>query len=373
MRLATMAKLAVVSSVGLLALMVAAPVVASAAPGGGDRGLCRPQTALVAAINAANAAGGGTINLAPGCPTRLTSSPDNSENGLPVVTTRIGVNGNGATIDGTNTVRVFEVDGPGGNLTLNNVTVTGGAATDFGGGIANLGGVVTLNHSQVTRNTAAEAGGGIASATFDPASVARLTLNNSAVTDNSQTLPPSQDPNEVGGVGGGGIINLLGTATLNGSRVSGNTAMGMVGGGIANGDYMNFSGTTSFLTLNDSQVDDNKAPNAGGGGGIQNLLGSVTLNGSEVNRNTAPNGGWYLQRQRQRRHAPPGTSHLVLNGSQVNGNTATAPSPALAERAVRPSPAAASPMAAPPCSTAARWTTTSPATPAGRASSTTGP
>ena len=67
--------------------------------------------------------------------------------------------------------------------------------------------------------------------------------------------------------------------------------MGMVGGGIANGDYMNFSGTTSFLTLNNSQVDDNKAPNAGGGGGIQNLLGSVTLNGSEVNRNTAPNGG----------------------------------------------------------------------------------
>ena len=72
--------------------------------------------------------------------------------------------------------------------------------------------------------------------------------------------------------------------------MSGNTAMGMAGGGIANGDYMNFSGTTSFLTLNRSQVDDNNAPNAGGGGGIQNLLGSVTLNGSEVNRNTAPNG-----------------------------------------------------------------------------------
>ena len=171
---------------------------------------------------------------------------------------------------------MFEVEGPGGNLTLNNVTITGGAATDFGGGIANMGGVVTLNHSPVTRNMAAEAGGGIASATFDPASVAKLTLNNSAVTDNTQTELPSQDPNAVGGLGGGGIINLLGTATLNGSRVSGNTAMGMVGGGIANGDYMNFSATTSFLTLNRSQVDDNKAPNAGGGGGIQNLLGTVT-------------------------------------------------------------------------------------------------
>ena len=221
---------------------------------------------------------------------------------------------------------MFEVDGPGGNLTLNNVTVTGGSATDFGGGIANIGGVVTLNHSQVTRNMAAEAGGGIASATFDPASVAKLTLNNSAVTDNSQTLPPSQDPSEVGGVGGGGIINLLGTATLNGSRVSGNTAMGMVGGGIANGDYMMSGSTSSVLTLNRSQVDDNKAPNAGGGGGIQNLLGSVTLNGSEVNRNTAPNGAG-ISSGNGNGGAPPGTSHLVLNGSQVNGNIATAPVP----------------------------------------------
>ena len=290
---------------------------------------CTGQAALVAAINAANAAGGGTINLARGCHYSLTSSPDNSENGLPAVQFPIGVNGNGATIDGTNSFRVFEVDGPGGNLTLNNVTITGGAAKmDFGGGIANLGGVVTLNRSQVTRNMAAEAGGGIASATFDPASVAKLTLNNSAVTGNSQTLPPSQDPNAVGGVGGGGIINLLGTATLNGSRVSHNTANGMVGGGIANGDYMNFSGTTSFLTLNRSQVDDNKAPNAGGGGGIQNLLGTVTLNGSEVNRNTAPNGaGISSGNGNGGVMPPPGTSHLVLNGSQVNGNIATAPVP----------------------------------------------
>ena len=101
MRLATLGKLAVVSSVGLLALMVAEPVVASAAAWGSN--VPCTQAALVAAINAANAAGGGIINLTPGCHYSLTSSPDNGENGLPVVTTRIGVNGNGATIDGTST------------------------------------------------------------------------------------------------------------------------------------------------------------------------------------------------------------------------------------------------------------------------------
>ena len=123
MKLATLGKLALVSSVGLLALMVAAPVVASAAPGSAN--VPCTQTALVAAITAANTAGGGTINLAR-CHYFLTTAND-SENGLPVVTTPIGVNGNGATIrrqgHGLSDLRGR---GPGGNLTLNNVTVTGG-------------------------------------------------------------------------------------------------------------------------------------------------------------------------------------------------------------------------------------------------------
>ena len=68
----------------------------------------------------------------------------------------------------------------------------------------------------MTGNAASQAGGGIASATFDPSSVARLTLNNSAVTGNSQTADPT-NPNSLGG---GGIINVLGTVTLNTSQVT---------------------------------------------------------------------------------------------------------------------------------------------------------
>jgi hypothetical protein len=271
-------------------------------------------TALVAAINAANAGGGGTVSLAAGCDYALTA-PDNSENGLPVVTSRISMNGNGATIDGTGVVRVLEVDGPGGNLSLQNVTITGGSA-DIGGGIENFGGAITLNHSQVSGNTAVLAGGGIANGTFDPSSVATLTLNNSTVSNNQQTLD-GQD----GGLGGGGILNILGTATLNGSQANGNHAEGFVGGGIASGDYLNFSGTSSVLTLNNSQVNGNTAPNAGGGG-IQNLLGSVALNSSHVNDNTSLNGGGIASGNGG---VPSATSHLMLNKSQVAGNTATAP------------------------------------------------
>src|SRR3954468_7231816 len=105
---------------------------------------CAGQAALVAAINAANSAGGGKITLAPHCDYQLTSA-DNGENGLPAITTKITINGRHATIDGTNSVRVLEVDGPGGTLSLNQLTITGGSAADFGGGIANLGGAVTLD------------------------------------------------------------------------------------------------------------------------------------------------------------------------------------------------------------------------------------
>jgi hypothetical protein len=313
MRLSTRGKFALGSTAGLLAFWMTPATAALAGPSS-VKVPCGGQAALVAAVNAVNAAGGGTINLAAACSYALTSA-DNGENGLPVIMTRIGVNGNGATIDGTNTVRVFEVDGPGGNLTLNDLTVTGGAA-DIGGGIENPGGTVTLNHSRVISNAATVAGGGIASATFDPSSVARLTLNNSEVTNNKQTLSPEESDNVLGG---GGIVNILGTVTLNGSGVDSNTAMGFVGGGIANGDYLNFSGTTSFLTLNTSHVNDNNAPNAGGGGGIQNLLGSVTLNSSQLDRNTAPNGAGISSGN----GGNPSGSHLVLNKSEVDGNTAT--------------------------------------------------
>ena len=320
MKLSTLVKCAVGSGVGLAGLMLAAPTVALAAPAWGG-GPCT-QAALVAAVNAANAAGGGTINLARGCHYRLTAA-DNGENGLPVVSTRISVNGNDATVDGTGAVRVFEVDGPGGNLSLRDVTITGGSA-DIGGGIENVGGTLALNNSRVTGNTATQAGGGIASATFDPSSVATLTLNRSQVSRNSQTLPPNPS-GQGGGLGGGGIISILGTVTLSKSAVDRNTAQGLVGGGIASGDYINFSGTSSFLTLDKSEVNGNTAPNAGGGG-IQNLLGTVTVSKSEVDGNTSLNGGG-ISSGPGNGGAPGATSQLIVTKSEVDGNTAIAPVP----------------------------------------------
>ena len=244
-------------------------------------------------------------------------------NGLPVVVTTITVNGNTSTIDGTGVVRVFEVDGPGGNLSLQNVTITGGSASDpdggiptlIGGGIFNLDGTVMLDHSQVSGNAAVLAGGGIANLTFDPSSPAMLTLRHSSVNGNQQTAPPSEDEN--GGLGGGGIANVGGTAMLDHTQVNGNTAEGGSGGGIVSADL--FGTGSTILTLDHSQVNGNSGPLAGGGG-IQNTLGTANVNHSQVDGNTSLNGGGIASGNQ----GGPGTAQLNVSHSEVNGNTATA-------------------------------------------------
>jgi hypothetical protein len=309
-------RLAATTSVVLVVALLSVTAAAGKPPGPAMNVACSQQ-ALVDAINAANSAGGGTLDLARGCEYQLTPSPDDSENGLPPITTQITIDGNDATIDGTGSFRDVEVDGPGGALAAHDLTITGGFAQDFGGGIANIGGAVTLQHTQVTGNSAGSAGGGIANATFDPSSPATLTLDHSSVSDNQQTFGPDNE----NALGGGGIVNVLGTVTLDHSQVNGNDAEGFVGGGIASGDYFGFADSGSVLTLDHSQVNGNTAPNAGGGG-IQNLLGTATLSHSQVDGNTSRNGGGITSGNGNGGSAGP--AELRLSHSEVNANTATA-------------------------------------------------
>jgi hypothetical protein len=291
-------KLALVIGAALLVLAVAPVTAASASTsvtvpcsgtGGGAAG-------LIAAITAANGGGGGTINLAAGCNYALTTSnngtttgmPAPGLNGLPVVTSVITVVGSDTTIAANNTdFRIFEVDGPGGNLTLEGLTISGGNSS-IGGGILNAEGAVTLDQSVVTGNTAQVGGGGIASGVVNPAHlgpIGTLTLNASHVNNNTALASGS------GGGGGGGILNHAGTLTLNAnSQVNDNTSDGG-GGGIASGNGNGGAAGTgsSTLIVNSSEVNDNTS-NGGpmaGAGGIANG-GVATIVGSEVNGNHAP-------------------------------------------------------------------------------------
>ena len=272
-------------------------------PGGGTAG-------LIAAVSALNSGGGGVINLAPFCTYDLASAnntvPMTGANGLPIVTNSITVNGVHTTIAVTGSnFRVFEVDGPGGNLTLNGLTLTGGNGVFAGGAILNSEGAVTLNSSQVNGNSALMGGGGIASGVVNPndlGPIGTLTLNFSQVNNNTAQ-----------GGGGGGLLNHAGTLTANFSQVNNNTSAGG-GGGIASGPANGGSAGNSNLNLYFTSVGHNTS-NGGpmaGAGGVANG-GSATILLSQVNGNSAPGapGGGILNH---------GTMTIGL--SLVNGNSA---------------------------------------------------
>src|ERR1019366_8194373 len=289
-------------------------------PGGGPAG-------LIAAINTANASGGAMINLAAGCTYALTAANNTNsmlgDNGLPVITSRIIVNGFRTTIAGNATsFRILMVTGSG-NLTLQGLTVTGGHTGGLGGGIFNLEGTLTLDASEVTGHGAAVGGGGIASGTggMGGNGSSNLTVSFSQVNGNTSNGGPL--------AGAGGIANG-GTAVISASQVNGNTAPRAFGGGILNHGAM---------TINLSQVDNNATPadspgGQGGGGGIANLnstpltgapdSGVLTVNLSQVRNNSAGGlGGGILEdgvNPGDSLGAPGGP--LTLKLSQVTGNTA---------------------------------------------------
>jgi hypothetical protein len=270
---------------------------------------------LVAAINAANASGGGSIRLASGCTYTLTAAnnvtPGLGASGLPVITSpiSIGSGGDGATIAGNSTAfRIIMIAGAaGGSLSLNGITITGGKASGqgpagFGGGIFNFAGTLDLNKSVVTGNTATSAGGGIASGTMGPGPGATLSLNNSEVSWN--TVPSS-------GQGGGGILSISGTLDINNSTIAHNSASG--GGGIASGNG-NGGGAGSFITINNTLISDNRATGGEetGGAGISNG-GTLRMNNTRLIGNDADGGlgGGLLN------HAT-----AMLNNVTVTGNSA---------------------------------------------------
>jgi hypothetical protein len=276
-------------------------------PGGGPAG-------LIAAISTANASGGAMINLAAGCTYALTAAnntnPMLGDNGLPVITSRIILNGFGTTIAGNDTsFRILMVTGSG-NLTLQGLAVTGGNTGGLGGGIFNLEGTLTLDHSNVTGNASEgammSAGGGIASGTLGAGPLGTTTLNFSQVNGNTTSGS------------GGGILNHAGALTLNASQVNGNTAA-VGGGGIASGTGGMGGNGSSMLTVNFSQVNGNTS-NGGplaGAGGIANG-GTAIINASQVNGNTAPGafGGGILNH-----------GAMTINLSQVDNNATPPASP----------------------------------------------
>jgi predicted outer membrane repeat protein len=281
---------------------------------------CRAD-ALIAAIESANAAGGGSLNLTAGCTYTLESAQPGTIDGLPPITAPITINGNNATITRSSnpsapTFRIFEVPSDPGALTIRSLTVSNGHTTgpDNGAGIfAHDGGSVNVDRSRLTRNVADFRGGGI----FNDKATLRITdsaiSNNIAFTgggiDNedgeltvSRTLVTDNTVNDPSAGGGGALFNLLGTVTMSDDNVSGNT-----GDAIVNFEHM---------TIRNTAI---KANTGRAGAGINNVGDLEVIRSLLVqNRTTELGGGGLIN---FRLAGILGTARLV--DTIVAGNTAT--------------------------------------------------
>ena len=220
-----------------------------------------PRCSLRAALDAANAAGGGVIRLAPGSVHTLTgvAAVNGLEggSGLPSVTAEVTIEGNGAVVErspapGTPAFRIVHV-APQGRLTLRDLTIRHGLAevhTD-GGGLWNTGTLV-LERVTVTGNVAGDDGGGI---------------RNDGVLRLAGSFVVANRADGAGGAGGG-LYNLpvagVGEAIILDTELRGNLA-GDRGGAIWNSGTVRLEGST--LEGNSARV---------AGGAIRNV-GSMSL------------------------------------------------------------------------------------------------
>ncbi|MGN6719935.1 MAG: choice-of-anchor Q domain-containing protein [Candidatus Binatia bacterium] len=206
--------------------------------------------------------------------------------GLPPITSQITIEGNGAIISrpasapvfGLMAVRGSVFVGPGvpprpaGDLTLQNVTLTGGSSF---GGLSNNG-TLTIENSIISGNS----GGGISGS-------GTLTIAASTVSGNT-----------------GRGVSTYGTLTIVASTISGNT-----GGGVSCG--------YGPITIAASTISGNTTN--GGGGGVSNYGGTVAITNSTISGNTAHSSGGGVNNAVG---YYGGAGRLTVNNSTISGNRA---------------------------------------------------
>ena len=205
-----------------------------------------------------------------------------------------------STVSG-NSITGSNSDGGGirafsGAVTLTSSTVSGNSSGRFGAGISTDSGAVTLTNSAISVNSNLSDGGGIDTSSGD------ITLTSSTVSNNS------------GGRFGGGISTSSGAVMLTDSTVSDNSTMG------SNSDGGGIFTSTGSVTLTGSTVSGNSTTGENSeGGGVFTSSGAVTLTSSTVTDNNAAQsagGGVFVAN-------PPsgGNQPFIIENSIVAGNT----------------------------------------------------
>lgn len=234
---------------------------------------------LIAAINNANAdSAEDIIVLAPNggyTVDTIAVVAAGSGNALPIVTTPVRIEGNGATIarDSTSFIamRLFLVES-GGRLTLNHLTLADGFSKGNGGAIYNKGSLI-MSNCRLVDNQANNYGGAIFNGSDVSTDNPSVTLTNCTFSGNSVLAS-----NVVSGIGSGGALaNSDSRLDMVGATMSDNSA-NLHGGAIAAFNYatMRIDGTT--FSGNSAAYD---------GGGIYNQTASTMVEKSTFSGNMA--------------------------------------------------------------------------------------
>ncbi len=268
--------------------------------------------------------------------------------------------GHGATIRQTCPgVRVLELPG-GGQLTLSDVTLTGGDAVGDGGAVLSHSPVV-LAQTTLTGNHATGIGGGIFADSYDQSlaligshidhntapSGGGIGANNvsvdagSIIETNTATvtgggiyaygltyIDGTVRANTAGSGGGGGVLGWSWVVVRTGAKVDSNSTTGSGGGVFKRNTYGGGVLVTTGAMIASNHADGNGggiaseetatvdratvAGNTAGGAGGGITSPSVTLTAATVNTNSSVNGGGVS------------TNALIAARSTIDGNTATA-------------------------------------------------
>ncbi|BAZ46429.1 hypothetical protein NIES4102_34610 [Chondrocystis sp. NIES-4102] len=218
--------------------------------------------------------------------------------------------------------RIFRIDNNSNNLinvTLTNLTLTGGKSGDLGGAVYTKENL-TLNSVVFDGNVGTTRGGGVYS------EGATLVINDSVFRNNEVVANPNETNPNIQPVGAG-FYSLNGNLQVNNTSVESNKsalhAAAIVNskGNITRSRFINNSGggiylaTQAQVTIDGAEVNNNQNDKYGGGIRIENQS-QLTLTNSTINGNQSVYGGGVSIAD-----INPGTSEII--NSQITNNTAT--------------------------------------------------
>ena len=267
---------------------------------------------------------------------------------LPDITTDITIEGANYDIDGNDEYQIFYVDG--GDLTINNITLTGGDGGSYGGAIDTVGGSLTVTNSRLEDNEAGLLGGAIATdntnviirnsvfvgntsgslggalAFFssvpsdvgwtDDMEIKTLLIDQSTfgqdVPSGCAAADISADPENHAEASGGAIRISGGDVTIRRSSFIGNHAG--VDGGAIYGSAWRFLFENNTVSCNRADAD---------GGGMYVIVGDLILRHSTIYQNSAGDegGGLYAVDDTGRDQANEEGSGLYLQNTIIAGST----------------------------------------------------